>query len=552
MSDARANDTFRSLESGDLRWLVFLAILAAVIRYLAWHLPGLIIEDEGAHYARVGESLAAGLGYAGLDGELQLIYPPVYPGLIAAGVSVGLDAETAGRAISLLFGSLTPVLFFLVGRRMYGERTGWVTGFLAALHPLLVTASVNVLSESTFLFLLLAGFYQLLGLVRTPAIGRAALAGITLGGAYLCRPEAMMITAIWTACFLAARWTLDRLSILSAATLLAGLLLAASPYVAFLHSTTGQWRIEAKTPEASMYHEGIAAGKSKAEIFWGIDERLEGTGVSTASDLAHVRLGTRPLLERLKSAYWQALDNLPALATAIQDPQFGGVFIVLAIGLGLFGRNWGDDRWKSELPLLAMLAFSTFTYLVWPFIRDRTLFSLILPMTLWAGAGLVHLQSWAEASAKASGWGARSTSAVSVAFAMVFGLLLAGTSTIGVSQSDEMSAPWRADRTTRDVGRWLAVASPKSRVADVTPTATFYAGGTMVRLPATDSATALRYLRRHRVDWVVLEHARLANRTYLRDWYDGLAGHALQPTRSFPARSGEVRVFRVDPASIPE
>jgi 4-amino-4-deoxy-L-arabinose transferase-like glycosyltransferase len=524
--------------------------LALLVRIAWWHFGGLTIEDEGAHYARVGESLASGHGYLGLDDNAQLIYPPLYPGLIAAGTLAGLSSEVAGRLASLLFGSLAAVLFAAVSRKLYGRRVGILAGVLAAIHPLLATASINVLSESTYLFFILAGLLQFLRLLDSITLPRSLVCGITFGAAYLCRPEAFFLTLLLTLLLAAVHVGNFKRAIPACMALLIGLFACATPYVAFLHGQTGQWRIEAKSPEATMYHAGMASNQDKNEIFWGIDFKLEGTGISTSSDLAHVKLQVPPLLQRVKSAYWQLLANLPELARALQHLQFGGLLMSLLIGLGLFAAPWNASRALRESPLLLMASLSIGTFLVWPFIRDRTLFMLIAPATIWAANGIGHLHDWALGTSGT--FGARQVLArLSGVTTVVIALLLLGAQAwTGVNGSDEMSEPWRNEPVQAEVGRWLTTVQPRPVLADTTPTITYYAHGTIVRLPWTDGTTALRYLAHHNVEFVVLHSDNLQRRPYLQEWFASASANNLVLLKTFKARKGEIRIYKLGAVSV--
>jgi 4-amino-4-deoxy-L-arabinose transferase-like glycosyltransferase len=527
-------------------WLIAVVALAVIVRILWWHFGAHIIEGEGAHYARVGESLAAGQGYLGLDGEAQLVYPPVYPGLIAAGVRIGLDSESAGRLVSLACGSLAMLMFALIGRRMYGARIGLLVGLLAAVHPLLATASINVLSESTYLFFVLWGIYLWQGLLTSITWQRSVGCGVVFGFAYLCRPEAFFLTlALAVLLVLLAWWRDRRAALLAGACIVAGLVVCAVPYVTFLHAQTGQWRLEAKSPESVMFRRGSEANKSNGEIFWGVDSELNGNGISTSSDKMHVQLPPATFKERLKWSYWQSLTNLPEFERGLQHPQFGGFLMSVLIALGLFATPWSVSRWKQELPILLVLGLACTAYLIWPFIRDRTLFMIIAPGVIWAGSGLAYFVAWARSTAEAVLRRPRLANVTAAALAAVAVAFLFSSGLTGVSSSNEMSEPWSSDPVQRAVGEWLAATSPRARIADVSPIVTYYAAGTIVRLPWTDGETARRYLEKNKVEFVTMQEADLQRRPYLSEWYKQPSSSHLELVKTFPSSRGEIRVFRL-------
>src|SRR5579872_785998 len=88
------------------RAAMLLAIIALLLR-LAWGgFVATTIENEGSYYARIGQNLAHGRGYLGIREQgLQLLYPPLFPLLIAAQNVIGVPADIAGRIISALAGA---------------------------------------------------------------------------------------------------------------------------------------------------------------------------------------------------------------------------------------------------------------------------------------------------------------------------------------------------------------------------------------------------------------------------------------------------------------
>src|SRR5215813_5241135 len=81
--------------------------LALLLRIIWLHYWPLSIESEGVYYARLGQNLLSGRGYVGIkEVGKQLLYPPLYPLLVALFSSIARDAELAARLVSVVFGSL--------------------------------------------------------------------------------------------------------------------------------------------------------------------------------------------------------------------------------------------------------------------------------------------------------------------------------------------------------------------------------------------------------------------------------------------------------------
>src|SRR5439155_368410 len=110
-------------------------------------------------------------------------YSPLYPSAVAGIAATGLRLELAGRATALLAGLAALPLVHALARRCAGERAADAAVLVAAVHPALVKASAQVLPET------LPGPLLLAWLVAR----RAAIAGALAGGAYLARPEGVLL-----------------------------------------------------------------------------------------------------------------------------------------------------------------------------------------------------------------------------------------------------------------------------------------------------------------------------------------------------------------------
>ena len=243
--------TIHPFAAGRRRGLLLLFLLSLVLRVLWLSLGPHVLEHDGILYARLGENIAMGRGFQSINEQgLLLFHGPLYAALIAAGVRLGLTAETAGRLISLLFGIPLPVIICLIGRRLYGPVAGWLGGLLAAIHPLLVVTSAAVLTESATLTLTALAVYFYLGVLQLDSRRDPILAGSCLGLSYLCRPEALILAALFSIIVVAVNLPRRSLALARAALLVFAFSVFALPFIIFLSIQTGQVRFEAKTPVA--------------------------------------------------------------------------------------------------------------------------------------------------------------------------------------------------------------------------------------------------------------------------------------------------------------
>jgi hypothetical protein len=113
---------------------------------------------------------------------------------------------------------------------------------------------------------------------------------------------------------------------------------------------------------------------------------------------------------------------------------------------------------------------------------------------------------------------------------------------------DEMNRA-RAMRPLIKAGAWIASEpGDPPRIAGLDTIVAFHAGGTHVWLPYCDGETALRYLEKKRIDYVVLRTTLADRLPYLEDW--ALNGPPDPRARKvFAADLGEgdaVTVYRLD------
>jgi len=130
---------------------------------------------------------------------------PVYPVFLALIYGVSGSPFPAVVAQSLL--SLVTVwLIILLMARLFRPEAGWLAGLLAALDPLGLTYTHQLMTESLFLFFILLGLYVFLILVTADNQKRvnlpwAILGGLAIGLATLTRP-----VGIYFPIFLMALW----------------------------------------------------------------------------------------------------------------------------------------------------------------------------------------------------------------------------------------------------------------------------------------------------------------------------------------------------------
>jgi len=108
-------------------------------------------SDDSHWYMTLAQNLATGKGYT-LFGVEHDRYPPGYPGLIILFSAVFPNYEDAGKYAALIFGTLSILLIFLLGRQLFDEKAGLFAAAIFSVLPLAVNYSILQLSDAPFLF----------------------------------------------------------------------------------------------------------------------------------------------------------------------------------------------------------------------------------------------------------------------------------------------------------------------------------------------------------------------------------------------------------------
>lgn len=137
-------------------------------------------------YRSLTESLRSGEGFA-VRGEHTAYVTPGYPLFLAALYVVSPSTLFIALVQSLL-GAATAVLLAALAFRLGGIRAAWAAGLAAALYPHLVFWTGYVLTETLYVFAVVAAAYLTVRAVETDSRWVAAGAGLTWGGAFLVRP----------------------------------------------------------------------------------------------------------------------------------------------------------------------------------------------------------------------------------------------------------------------------------------------------------------------------------------------------------------------------
>jgi len=144
-------------------WAIFFVALAlrlAAWGYLAQFHNGLMHPDSWGYESRAGALLVNGEFGVGLDqpGRLDTHRTPGYPLFLA----LCGNSRTTVAATQCLLGAITVLFVFGIGRRLGGDKAGYLAATIMAIDPLGVIYGPKILTETLAVFVFAAGIFALL------------------------------------------------------------------------------------------------------------------------------------------------------------------------------------------------------------------------------------------------------------------------------------------------------------------------------------------------------------------------------------------------------
>jgi hypothetical protein len=504
---------------------------------------------DGTAYFEAGRNLLNGNGFTRQGGP-ELHFPPLTPLGFAT-----LEKLTGSEMLALRlwnFGCAVLVIGLLVAlaHRLWHDdtttvATAWLAGTMAGLTPLFTRQGGG--SESISLAMLLASALAAITALHADTSERRRIlllagAGLAVGLAYLSRPESLMpggfvglgIVVVALRRPAPAGVRVRRLVTWSAAFGLA-LAVLIVPYLAYLHSHTGNWSPTAKSQDASIEAWRAVAENNRLErdrILYAIDDTGTGLGVPTESLTALAKADPRGWL----GIVWVNLTTLfklfvmPVFQVGPTWRLIPGFLLVPA-----FIEIWRSRRSRATQLLVAM-GFAPLLTCILFFTLPRYLVATTAVLTLFSARGLVQL-------------GRRLPPRTTHVLVGATAILIA-TSTLGQIQP---LLPWgeTMDPTEQAAaGRWIAEnTAPDARIMTRSFHVQAYADRPVVAMPSADYFTMLEFARRMGVTYVVADRVTIGRRR--PELYPVLMGDWMPPpglklVKTIFERGEEVRIFQLD------
>jgi hypothetical protein len=168
-----------------------------------------------AHYLHLASGFQDGGSQLGQGADERAsipLNPPLYPLLLAAVLSATGPSVAVARLVSVLASLGAILATWLLARRLWNERAGWVAALLLAVSPVAVLTGRNIQTDATFVCLLLFGILLYLRARETGTLGRWLGAGAVFGLALFTKLTAAVVLPALVAHEVWERGGLDWLS----------------------------------------------------------------------------------------------------------------------------------------------------------------------------------------------------------------------------------------------------------------------------------------------------------------------------------------------------
>ena len=155
----------------------------------------------------IAENLLRGAGFRGIspghpEVHLTAARPPVTPATWALWFAIFGHRFDVVRLADALYGTLSLLLLFLIGRRIFNERVGLMAAAALAAWPQAILLTAGLMTETLFVMLELLFVWLCLRAADRPTLARFAAAGLCAGLATLTRPNLLPLLPLlpfWSA-----------------------------------------------------------------------------------------------------------------------------------------------------------------------------------------------------------------------------------------------------------------------------------------------------------------------------------------------------------------
>lgn len=476
-----------------------------------------MVQFDETAYLRMAENLAQGMKPFDISGMTDTHYAPLLPMLIVVLNLVFHNFILSGYLVVAIFGALLVVPAYYLTRELIGERVGLMAAALTGLTPFFIGTSEYIYTEMLYIFLLLSAVYFGWVMLARRRLLHGAMAGLTLGLAYLANPSTLFYFVILLVLvpFVALRKGGWQRLLTVAAVFGAVFLLFAVPYIWYLHHELGRWTYSGKFVAGNIYSATYNVPRDNTKDWEKALLPLNDDGTEIKVLLLEQDSNLNNPINFALHFPVQAAKNFVKQLYVLHSKVMQRIFplwLLPLLGLGLFARGW--DRRRAvvigylslmTMPVLLVLSMLTFPRFFMPFIPFGMIFVAI---------GWRQLEDWGRQTAariadpeRARRW--QRLAPWIIGMLVVVPVLAMGAFTL-LKQNYSVEY--------KEAGQWVKDNEGSGHtIMDREFSATYYARGTAVLLPYDSYERTTNYARLKGVDYMII------GRQAINDWRPDLA-----------------------------
>jgi hypothetical protein len=467
-----------------------LIAVAIGLTSIAWHRGSYLMADSYAYMHGAISFLEKGL-ITNVSGDAEVFFPPLYSLVLATVLQLTNDPEIAGSLVSAVASTASVFLAYVLASRCLSSTGSFIAALLFAIATLRVWLSQWVLADSLYLFLILSAIAaRFCNKTRNETIG-SFWAGLLLGLAYLAKPEAIG----YIGCLLFFEIAVNRvqgfkrrLSNAFISVLIFACIMA--PYILWLHSNTGEWRLSGKMDYALAVaevkyqdHDIIQAVRITPE---GKQKEIVRGNSSPTRIISRVPSFTRSILRRILYALGPSgiIAVLLALGLHLSIRDMTRVVDINALGIQLL----------QIMPIGMLLLFGPEDRRYLPYLPVCFLWVARGVEGLWCAGRRGHTTSWLQQVRCRS---LRYLAGVAVALIII---------SHGFRQWT-MHPAVNPVFLNKEVGAWMRNHLVSGTTLSQEPAIPFYAGMLWESIPYADLDGLIAYAHFHRLRYLIVTNA---------------------------------------------
>ena len=526
---ALENDKTKSFFKDRYAWLLLIISLSVRI-YLS--VFTYVIKNDSVAYMQNAKYFAGG----DFTSALRHDYHPLYSLMMAVLYKVVPNMELSGTIISVFFGTLTVVVFYLIGKSVFDRKISFVSSVILAFHPYAVRFSADIISDSTYFFFFISALGSGYFAITNRKLLLFALTGICSAFAYLARPEGIgiiIIVVFWCVlkdCIkIKVLWKEKLVSIL---ILVISFLVFSMPYLVFIKQDTGSWSLTKKKKVSNLagLEKVLATLKSDRLVKEESDKKKEVPGLAVPDKVLDTLKSDRLVKEGSdkKEIYWDGTVKQMAANKSNFKIHLNGIlhvikkyistfhpFLFMLFIIGVINWTRVDKKRFFGIYVTSIILFYliilyrlNLTHLgqgdnIYQYPSRRHLMPLVIPGVFFVGLGVSTAGVWAHKKFHncnsivgfkellKSTWNVQL-----IVLMVVVSILLPKT-----------LKPQRFDKYgIKVVGQWVRSNSHKSSPAILSGSLrnTYYSGGK--HFQAENINGALNYARAKNVDYILITY----------------------------------------------